>query len=604
MTFINRRGFLVGGAAAAGLAGAYPAWARTLSRGLTATKGSSVLAGNDVAITIANSIFNVDGRAGRAVTMNGTIPGPLVRLREGQNVRLTVRNELDEDTSIHWHGLIVPFQMDGVPGVSFPGIKARSTFVYEFPLKQAGTYWYHSHSGLQEQIGHYGPLVIDPAGRDPIAYDREHVIVLSDWSFMHPHMIFTRMKQEGGFFNRQKRTLMDRLGGADPMTAEEREMFGRMRMDPTDISDVTEAAYKFLINGHTSRENWTGIFNPGERVRLRIINAAAQTTFNLRIPGLPMTVVATDGIEVRPVEIDEFQIGNAETYDVIVQPQDRAYSFVAETIDRSGMGVATLAPRPGLRAEVPPLRERPTLGMKDMGMGHSSGHDAGAAPGGAMDHNAMGHVATPPLGHSAHGAAAAPSGQSAQTMDHSNMDMRDKSKVNFPVGVGVDMIAPMPMDRVGDPGIGLDDVDHRVLTYKDLVSLKPRTDTRPPTRKIEIHLTGNMERFMWSLDGVQLSENPEPYRFERNERVRMRLINDTMMTHPMHLHGHFWEIVNGHGSHQPLKHTVRVLPGGYIDLDLTADAPGDWAFHCHLLYHMHAGMMRVVKVRPMDGEAA
>ena len=604
MTFINRRGFLVGGAAAAGLAGAYPAWAKTLSRGLTATKGSSVLAGNDVAITIANSIFNVDGRAGRAVTMNGTIPGPLVRLREGQNVRLTVRNELDEDTSIHWHGLIVPFQMDGVPGVSFPGIKARSTFVYEFPLKQAGTYWYHSHSGLQEQIGHYGPLVIDPAGRDPIAYDREHVIVLSDWSFMHPHMIFTRMKQEGGFFNRQKRTLMDRLGGADPMTAEEREMFGRMRMDPTDISDVTEAAYKFLINGHTSRENWTGIFNPGERVRLRIINAAAQTTFNLRIPGLPMTVVATDGIEVRPVEIDEFQIGNAETYDVIVQPQDRAYSFVAETIDRSGMGVATLAPRPGLRAEVPPLRERPTLGMKDMGMGHSSGHDAGAAPGGAMDHNAMGHVATPPLGHSAHGAAAAPSGQSAQTMDHSNMDMRDKSKVNFPVGVGVDMIAPMPMDRVGDPGIGLDDVDHRVLTYKDLVSLKPRTDTRPPTRKIEIHLTGNMERFMWSLDGVQLSENPEPYRFERNERVRMRLINDTMMTHPMHLHGHFWEIVNGHGSHQPLKHTVRVLPGGYIDLDLTADAPGDWAFHCHLLYHMHAGMMRVVKVRPMDGEAA
>ena len=605
MTLVNRRGFLAGGAAAAGLAGAYPAWAKTLSRGLMATKGSTVLAGNDVAITIAKSMFNVDGRVGHAVTMNGTIPGPLVRLREGQNVRLTVRNELDEDTSIHWHGLIVPFQMDGVPGVSFPGIKARSTFVYEFPLKQAGTYWYHSHSGLQEQIGHYGPLVIDPVGPDPIAYDREHVIVLSDWSFMHPHMIFTRMKQEGGFFNRQKRTLMDRLGGAaDPMTAEEREMFGRMRMDPTDISDVTEAAYTFLINGHTTRENWTGIFNPGERVRLRIINAAAQTTFNLRIPGLPMIVVATDGIEVRPVEIDEFQIGNAETYDVIIQPQDRAYSFVAETIDRSGMGVATLAPRAGMRAEVPPLRERPTLGMKDMGMSHSSGHDAGTAPGGATDHAAMGHGAAPPVDHSAHGGAAAPSAQAAPTMDHSNMNMRDKSKVNFPVGVGVDMIAPMPMDRVGDPGIGLDDVGHRVLTYKDLVSLKPRNDTRPPTRKIEIHLTGNMERFMWSLDGVQLSENPEPYRFERNERVRMRLINDTMMTHPMHLHGHFWEIVNGHGSHQPLKHTVRVLPGGYIDLDLTADAPGDWAFHCHLLYHMHAGMMRVVKVRPMDGEAA
>jgi CopA family copper-resistance protein len=298
---------------------------------------------------------------------------------------------------------------------------------------------------------------------------------------------------------------------------------------------------------------------------------------------------------VRPVEVDEFQIGNAETYDVIVQPQDQAYAFVAETIDRSGMGVATLAPRAGLRAAVPPLRERPTLGMKDMGMSHSSGGDAGAAAG---DHAAMGH------GTPAAGMDGAASQAPAAPMDHGNMDMRDKSKVNFPVGVGVDMIAPMPMDRVGDPGIGLDDVGHRVLTYKDLVSLSPRTDTRPPTRKIEIHLTGNMERFMWSLDGEQLSENPEPYRFARNERVRMRLINDTMMTHPMHLHGHFWEIVNGHGAHQPLKHTVRVLPGGYIDLDLTADAPGDWAFHCHLLYHMHAGMMRVVKVRPMDGEGA
>jgi CopA family copper-resistance protein len=483
-----------------------------------------------------------------------------------------------------------------VPGVSFPGIKAHSTFVYDFPLRQAGTYWYHSHSGLQEQIGHYGPLIIDPAGADPIAYDREHVIVLSDWSFMHPHKIFTRMKQEGGFFNRQKRTLMDRLGKADPVTAEEREMFGRMRMDPTDISDVTEAAYDFLINGHTGAENWTGLFRPGERVRLRIINAAAQTTFNIRIPGMAMSVVATDGIEVSPVDVDEFQIGNAETYDVIVQPQDRAYSFVAETIDRSGMAVATLAPRTGIRAPVPALRERPTLGMKDMGMGHSGGHDSGAARGDSSAH--AGHGG---MDHSAHSGAPA---SSAGAMDHSNMDMRDKSKVDFPVGVGVDMIAPMPVDRVGDPGIGLDDVDHRVLTYRDLVSLKPRTDLRAPTRMLEIHLTGNMERFMWSLDGKQLSENPEPYRFARNERVRMRLINDTMMTHPMHIHGHFWEIVNGHGAHQPLKHTVRVLPGGYIDLDLTADAPGDWAFHCHLLYHMHAGMMRVVKVRPLDGDAA
>jgi FtsP/CotA-like multicopper oxidase with cupredoxin domain len=507
----------------------------------------------------------VDGRTGHAITVNGTIPGPLIRLREGDVVRLRVDNRLEEDTSIHWHGLIVPMEMDGVPGISFPGIRARSTFTYEFPLRQSGTYWYHSHSGLQEQVGHYGPLIIDPAGADPVAYDREHVIVLSDWSFLHPHAVFTRLKQEGGFFNRRKRTLADRFSGkADPMTREERDMFARMRMDPTDIADVTEAAYRFLINGHSGDENWTGLFQPGERVRLRIVNAAAQTIFNLRIPGLKMTVVATDGLNVRPVAVDELQIGNAETYDVIVEPADRAYSFVAETIDRSGMVRATLAPRAGMAAPVPPLRERPTLGMRDMGMSHG-GH-------GGMDHGAM--------------------------------DMRDESKVPFKVGVGVDMIAPMPADRTGDPGVGLDDVGHRVLNYRDLVSLTPNKDVRTPTRRLEIHLTGNMERFMWSLDGEKLSENPEPYRFALGERVRMRLINDTMMTHPMHLHGHFFEIVNGHGDHQPLKHTVRVLPGGYVDLDLTADAPGDWAFHCHLLYHMHAGMMRVVTVRPFAGAKA
>jgi CopA family copper-resistance protein len=560
---LGRRAFLGGAAALAAAAGIQPAWARSVSHGL-AQKGSGTLAGPDLALTIANSSFAVDGRTGHAITMNGTIPGPLIRLREGQNARITVRNELDEDTSIHWHGVLLPFQMDGVPGVSFPGIKPRSTFTYEFPIAQSGTYWYHSHSGLQEQVGHYGPLILDPAGPDPVQYDREHVLVLSDWSFLHPHMVFTRLKQEAGFFNRQKLTVADRMNGRNPMTAEEREMFARMRMDPTDISDVTAAAYTFLINGHSPAENWTGLFRPGERVRLRIINAAAQTTFNFRIPGLPMTVVQADGIDVRPVEVDEFQIGNAETYDVVVTPGNSAYSIVTESIDRSGMGVATLAPQAGMRAAVPPLRERPVLGMVDMGMGHG-GH-SGEAP-----------------------------------MDH---DMRDKSKVDFPVGVGVDMIAPMPSDRTGHPGIGLENVGHRVLTYKDLVALQPYKDQRTPTRRIDIHLTGNMERFMWSMDGQQLSERPEPYRFARNERVRMRLINDTMMTHPMHIHGHFWQIVNGHGSHQPMKHTVRVLPGSYIDLDMTADAPGDWAFHCHLLYHMHAGMMRVVKVRPLDGEAA
>jgi len=621
---LNRRTFFAGGAAALGLSALRPAWAQSVSHG-TAAKGFGTLTGPNIDLTIAEHAFDVDGRLGHAVTINGSVPAPLLRLKEGDTVRLTVNNHLDEDTSIHWHGLLVPFEMDGVPGVSFPGIKPRSTFNYEFPLIQSGTYWYHSHSGLQEQLGHYGPIIIDPREPDPIASEREHVIVLSDWTFTHPHTLFLRLKQQGGFFNRQKLTLADRLGGRDPLTPEDREMFARMRMDPTDISDIGAAAYEFLINGHSPQENWTGLFRAGERVRLRIINAATQTIFNLRIPGLPMTVVAVDGIEVAPVQVDELQIGNAETYDVIVVPNDQAYSFVAETIDRSGMGVATLAPRAGMRAEVPPLRERPILGMKDMGMDHSA-HGAGAEQSPAMDHGAMAGMDHGTMDHSAmagsdHGAMDH-SSMDHSGMDHSamglstapavsaasagmaGMDMRDKSKVDFPVGPGVDMLAPMPMDRVGDPGVGLENVGHRVLNYRDLVALRPRSDARPPTRMIEVHLTGNMERFMWSMDGQKLSENPEPYRFARDERVRLRLINDTMMTHPMHLHGHFFEIVNGQGEHQPLKHTVRVLPGGYVDLDLTADAPGDWAFHCHLLYHMHAGMMRVVKVRPLEGDAA
>jgi CopA family copper-resistance protein len=591
---LSRRKFVVGGTAALGLSAMRPAWAQSVSHG-TAAKGFGTLTGPDIDLTIAEHAFDVNGRRGHGVTINGSIPAPLLRFREGDTVRLAVNNHLDEDTSIHWHGLLVPFAMDGVPGVSFPGIKPHSTFVYEFPLLHSGTYWYHSHSGLQEQLGHYGPIIIDPAEPDPIESEREHVIVLSDWTFMHPHTLFLRLKQEGGFFNRQKLTLADGLGGeAGALTAQDREMFARMRMDPTDISDVTAAAYQFLINGHSPQENWTGLFQPGERVRLRIINAAAQTIFNLRIPGLAISVVAADGLPVRPVEVDELQIGNAETYDVIVEPADRAYSFVAETADRSGMAVATLAPRAGMRAEVPPLRPRPTLTMKDMGMDHGAGHGTGAGSGDAAEHTGMDH-----------------SGMDHSTMDQTatsavmaGMNMRDKSKVSFPVGPGVDMIAPMPMDRVGDPGVGLDEAGHRVLTYRDLVALRPRSDMREPTRMVEIHLTGNMERFMWSMDGEKLSENPEPYRFARDERVRLRLINDTMMTHPMHLHGHFFEIVNGHGAHQPLKHTVRVLPGGYVDVDLTADAPGDWAFHCHLLYHMHAGMMRVVKVRPLEGDPA
>ena len=581
---IERRALLRAGAlgiAGAGFSGLLPAWAQSGSAGLTS---HPVLSGEDIRLRVANDHFTVGGRTGHAVTLNGVLPAPLIRLKEGQKVRLHVENALDEDTSIHWHGLILPFQMDGVPGVSFPGIKPRTTFTYEFPIAQSGTYWYHSHSGLQELQGHYGPIVIDPAEADPVAYDREHVIVLSDWTFLHPHQLIAKLKQEGGYFNRQKQTLT-----SGKMSAADRAMWGKMRMDPTDIADVTASTYTYLMNGHGPRENWTGLFRPGERVRLRFINAAAMTIFNIRIPGLSMTVVAADGQNVRPVTVDEFQIGNAETYDVIVQPtEDKAYTLVAESIDRSGMGRATLAPRLGMEAPVPSLRERPTLTMKDMGMG---GHMSGGADACPPEHAAMGHC-TP--------------GGSMDGSSMAGMNMRDKSLVppTVKVGVGVDSIAMAPVDRTGDPGLGLEDLGHKVLTYRDLVSLAPNKDTRAPTRTVEVHLTGNMERFMWSFDGEKYSEGVEPIRFERNERVRVTLVNDSMMTHPIHLHGHFFEVVNGHAGNHPLKHTVNVLPGAKLSFDLTADAPGDWAFHCHLLLHMHAGMFRVVTVRPLDGEAA
>ncbi|WP_414819868.1 copper resistance system multicopper oxidase [Sphingomonas sp. Root710] len=573
-------------AAALGLAGLgldsrFPAWAQSGSTGLRADMPT--LSGEDIRLRIAHDMFKVGGRAGHAITINGVLPAPLIRLCEGQTVRLHVENTLNEDTSIHWHGLILPFHMDGVPGISFPGIKPGTTFTYEFPIKQSGTYWYHSHSGLQEQVGHYGPLVIDPAGAEPAPYDREHVIVLSDWTFLHPHEVMVKLKQKGGYFNRQRQTITD-----GTMSAAERAKWGAMRMDPADIADVSGSTYSFLINGHGPAENWTGLFRPGERVRLRFINASAMTIFNVRIPGLPMTVVQADGQNVRPVETDEFQISVAETYDVIVTPTaGQAYTIAAEAIDRSGMARATLAPRAGMVAAVPLLRPRPTLSMRDMGMGgmDMSGGSGGDCP---PEHAAMGHC-TP--------------GQPAAPMHHS---MRDKTSVpaSVDVGVGVDMIAPMPVDRTGDRPLGLEKEPHRVLTYHQLAPLVPFHDRRPPARSVDIHLTGNMERFMWSLDGRKMNEGAEPIRFERNERVRVNLINNSMMNHPIHIHGHFFELVTGQAHGHPIKHTVNVMPGGKASFDLTADAPGDWAFHCHLLFHMHAGMMNVVKVRPLDDGGA
>ncbi len=587
-SLLDRRTLIRTAAMAGGgfaLAGALPAWARSGTPGLAAALAT--VSGEEIALSIGHAVLPVGGRQGHAIGINGTSPGPIIRLKEGQNVRLAVTNTLAEESSIHWHGLLVPFQMDGVPGISFPGIKAGQTYIYDFPVRQSGTYWYHSHSGMQEAMGLYGAIIIDPAGPDPVAATREHVILLADWSFLHPHTILRKLKAQGGYFNMQKQTLSGLIKGQD-QSAAERRMWSGMRMDPTDISDVTGSTYHYLVNGHDSGANWTGLFTPGERVRLRIINASAMTNFNVRLPGLPMTVVAADGQHVQPVETDEFQIGIAETYDVIVEPrEDRAYGFIAEAIDRSGQVRATLAPRMGMIAPIPVLRERPLLTMKDMGMGEMDmsgggdmkGMDMSGGEMAGMDHTAMSH-------------------------DMGAMKMRDPDVApQVKLGPGVATLSPMPMDRTGERPTGLEQVDHRVLTYKDLKSLAPNPNARKPAREIDIHLTANMERYMWSFDGEKFSDRTEPIAFRHMERVRVNLINDTMMPHPIHLHGHFFEVVTGNPGYHPLKHTVNVLPGGKVSFDLTADGLGDWAFHCHMLLHMHAGMFRVVTVRQEEAGA-
>jgi FtsP/CotA-like multicopper oxidase with cupredoxin domain len=552
---ISRRHLIkssVGLAAASALE--VPAWAKP-SRHDHAGKGFGDLSGEDIHLTIDRHLYSTGGRSGHAIAVNGTVPGPLIRLREGQDVRLHVTNNLDDDSSIHWHGLLLPFQFDGVPGVSFPGIKPGQTFTYEFPIRQSGTYWWHSHSGLQEQSGHYGPIIIEGAKPDP-RYDRDYVVMLSEFSPLHPHMIMRKLKLGEHYFNRQMQTATE-----GDMSAEMRRMWGQMRMNPRDIADVSGSTYTYLINGHGPEDKLELAFKPGERVRLRFINGGAMTFFNIRIPGVPMTVIAADGQYVDEVEVDEFQIGTAETYDVIVAPPEGSNAIVAESMDRSGMGVASLTSHPGHVATPPALREIPTLTMVDMGMGAHAMHG-----GGGMQHN-----------------------------------MRDTSKLpdDVKIGPGVDMVSAMPMDRMDFPGLGLDKVKHRVLRYTDLKA-RNMNPHREIDREMEIHLTGNMERYMWSLDGEKFSAvTDKPIRFGYDERVRVKLVNDTMMAHPIHLHGHFFEMVNGADHmHQPLKHTMIVQPGGTATFDLTANEPGDWAFHCHLLYHMHAGMMQVVSVRP------
>lgn len=521
-----------------------------------------------VDLSIDRTTLPFAGRAGQAVTVNGSVPGPLLRFREGDMATLRVTNRLAEDTSIHWHGILLPPDMDGVPGVSFPGISPGETFEYHFPIKQTGTYWYHSHSGMQEQSGVYGPLIIDPRGPDPVPSDREHVIVLSDWTFEDPHRVIAKLKKMAGYYNHQRRTVGDLfrevsqqgLGAA----LGDRLMWGRMRMDPTDIADVTSATYTYLMNGMAPESNWTGLFRPGERVRLRFINGSGATFFDVRIPGLRMTVIAADGQAVEPVVVDEFRIGNAETYDVIVEPEtDQGYTIFAETMDRSGYARGTLAPRTDMIGELPARRQRPVRTMADMGMdmsgmdmadmeGHE-GHDMGA-PG----------VRHAPGNH----------------------------------GPGNSMVAEISSPRLDDPGVGLGGDGRQVLRYSDLRSVSPWYDEREPERDVELHLTGNMERYMWSFDGKKFSQAPEAIGLQANERVRLILVNDTMMEHPIHLHGMWMQLDNGLGQHNPLKHTVIVKPAERVSLLITADAVGRWAFHCHILYHMDMGMFRVVEVFP------
>ena len=514
---------------------------------------AAVLTGTQFDLTIDELPVNFTGAHRTAVAINGQVPGPTLRFREGDTVTIRVTNRLRESTALHWHGLIVPADMDGVPGVSFAGIAPGTTFTYRFKVNQSGTYWYHAHARFQEQIGLYGSIVIDPRNGERHAAEREHVILFSDWTDLDPEHIYRTLKLQSDYFNRSKRTAGDLMRDARSQgaraTLADRQMWGAMRMQPTDLADVSGYAYTYLTNGETPAGNWTGTFAKGERVRLRLINGSAMSMFDLRIPDLKLTVVAADGQDIEPVTVDELRIAAAEVYDVLVEPQDdRAYTIFAQSIDRSGYARATLAPRAGMQAPIPPLEPRPILAMSDMGMGHAHHHGE----------------------------------------DESRAEAR-------PTNPTVDMRTAQPRTNLDDPGPGLRDNGRRVLTYADLHTIGGPIDRREPGRDLVLHVTGHMQRFIWSFDGRKFSQAP-PLPFTYGERLRITLVNDTMMTHPIHLHGMWSEVEDQSGAFLVRKHTVTLHPGQQIRYAVTADALGNWAFHCHLLYHMEAGMFREVHV--------
>jgi CopA family copper-resistance protein len=578
----SRRGFVKGLAAGGVLLGLSPWLTPSAARAATATGSAAVLSGTEFDLTIAETPVNFTGRPRMATTINGSIPAPTLRWRAGDTVTLRVTNRLKVDSSIHWHGILLPYQMDGVPGISFKGIAPGETFVYRFKVAQTGTYWYHSHSGMQEQTGMYGAIVIDPPkGAAPRAH-RDYVLQLSDWSDEDPHRIHAKLKMQGDYYNFNQPTVADFFrdlaqDGLSEALAK-REMWNQMRMSPTDLADVSGYTYTYLMNGTTPAGNWTGLFRPGEKLRLRIINSGAMTFFDVRIPGLKMTVVQADGQDVEPVTVDEIRLGVAETYDVIVVPKDEAYTIFAQAMDRSGFALGTLAPRAGMTAAVPVLDKPEPLTMGDM-MGAM---DHGAKSGSGMDHSAHGGMA---MDHSQHAMGAATAGAKTVRVRHAKTEY----------GPSVDMRVDTPRTNLDDPGIGLRDNGRRVLTYADLHTIGGPMNARDAGREIELHLTGNMERYTWSFDGLEFGKST-PVHFRHNERLRVVLVNDTMMTHPMHMHGLWNELESPDGKFQVRKHTINVQPAQRVSFLVTADALGRWAWHCHLLLHMDSGMFREVRV--------
>lgn len=611
----SRRTF-VKGLTAGGILGGLGLW-RTPVWAAPSLGETSALSGTEFDLFIGETPVNITGNSRTAMTINGGIPGPLLRWREGDTVTLRVKNRLKDMTSIHWHGIILPANMDGVPGLSFHGIEPDGTYVYRFKVKQNGTYWYHSHSGFQEQVGVYGPLVIEAKEPEPFEYDREHVVMLTDWTDENPASLMKTLKKQADYYNIHKRTVGDFIQDvADKgwsATVADRKMWAEMKMNPTDIADVSGATYTYLMNGLAPNSNWTGTFKRGEKIRLRFINGSAMSYFDVRIPGLKMTVVAADGLYVKPVTVDELRIATAETFDVIVEPTQDAYTLFAQSMDRSGYARGTLAVRPGMAAPVPELDPRPLVTMADMGM---AGMDHGAMGGmgdmAGMDHSKMaGTEGSSMQGMSGmdggdmkgmnHGATQDMPGMDSMTgMDHSKMSMggmgemqqHPASESNNPL---VDMQAMSTSPKLDDPGMGLRDNGRKVLTYSDLKSTFEDPDGREPSRTIELHLTGHMEKFFWSFNGVKFSD-AEPLKLKYGERVRIVLVNDTMMTHPIHLHGMWSDLEDENGQFLVRKHTIDMPPGSKRSYRVTADALGRWAYHCHLLYHMEMGMFREVRV--------